>query len=294
MDQREARALGAVLKASINKVPFIAGVPSQNAFRSHKWVVNKKIISPVVRVVTDAESPALLVGIVEWNPVKKPADWYVIGISEAALGTTEIELHHVDSSGTDLVWRYRPNKHDGRNEERAAVFAGKYPGGEARVIIPAGPESVPLFLEELQERIADRRKADVLTPLKGQVRGGPEPTDEIEAGFLEGQERERYIVHRYRERRLRQAKIAEVLKRTGQLACEVSGCGFDFKTTYGKLGDRFAHVHHRIPFGSFKGVRETKLDELAIVCANCHAMIHVGGQNRGLNELKSHRPAGNR
>lgn len=79
--------------------------------------------------------------------------------------------------------------------------------------------------------------------------------------------------HRVRERdaRLRLRKI-EATRRAGRpLACEV--CGFDFEVTYGKRGSGFIECHHIIPLHE-TGERITRLDDLALICANCHRMIH--------------------
>lgn len=282
MDQKKAKALGALLKSSIGEVPFIEAVPPTSPFWSHKWLKGKKH-GPAVRVTADNGLPALLLVTVEWLPGTRKGDWYLIGVSEADLGTTEIELHHVDPTGDDLIWKYSPKRQDGKNEKRMALFAAKYPHREVCVTIPTSVEAVPLLVEELQELIGDRRRADDLTPLHGAALGSP--VKDIDEGFPEGAAHHRYIVHRHRERRLRKAKIAEVLKRKGRLACEVPGCEFDFKESYGDLGNGFAHVHHKIPLSSLKSVRNTKLDDLAIVCANCHAMIHVGGESRELDEV---------
>lgn len=90
--------------------------------------------------------------------------------------------------------------------------------------------------------------------------------------------------HRSRESALRRKKIESVLARDGALRCEVPGCGFHFEAAYGDLGRGFAVVHHRDPLGS-GDVRRTRLEDLAIVCANCHAMVHLGGGTRALEEI---------
>lgn len=108
--------------------------------------------------------------------------------------------------------------------------------------------------------------------------------DEISA--LEGEVRRGLILHRRRERTLRDAKIAAALRKNdGRLFCEVPGCGFDFWTTYGEIGRNYAQVHHLDPLGRRPQPRRTSLDGLAIVCANCHAMIHYGGQCRNMKSL---------
>jgi len=93
------------------------------------------------------------------------------------------------------------------------------------------------------------------------------------------------IRHRRREGALRDAKIMDGLKRgNGRLKCEVPRCGFDFIDVYGVLGSGYAQVHHLRPLSSVAGAAETRLDDLAIVCANCHAMIHRGGESQPLED----------
>jgi 5-methylcytosine-specific restriction protein A len=104
---------------------------------------------------------------------------------------------------------------------------------------------------------------------------------------LEGELRTAVVAHRSRERALREAKLADALSQSpdGRLKCEVPGCGFEFEAIYGELGKGFAHVHHRLALAEATGPRPTRLSDLAVVCANCHAMIHRGGACRSLEGL---------
>lgn len=104
---------------------------------------------------------------------------------------------------------------------------------------------------------------------------------------LEGRSVRRYVNHRKREVKLRLAKIRQALRQSGgRLTCEVPNCNFDFKERYGDLGAGYAHVHHKEQLSNAPKVgRRTSLNDLAIVCANCHAMIHKGGQCRPLDGL---------
>ncbi|MEV7548482.1 HNH endonuclease [Amycolatopsis sp. NPDC089917] len=85
------------------------------------------------------------------------------------------------------------------------------------------------------------------------------------------------LLHLRRERnpRLRAKKLETVLAARGSLECEV--CGFDFERTYGDRGARYAEVHHVVPL-HVTGATTTRLQDLAVLCANCHRMIHRGRQ----------------
>ncbi|MGX4691569.1 HNH endonuclease [Streptomyces sp. JNUCC 63] len=79
--------------------------------------------------------------------------------------------------------------------------------------------------------------------------------------------------HRARERNrgLRKKKIDSVLRRGGTLACEA--CGFDFEEVYGERGAGYVECHHVVPLHE-AGEGKTRLSDLALICANCHRMIH--------------------
>lgn len=84
----------------------------------------------------------------------------------------------------------------------------------------------------------------------------------------------RLVAHLRRERNatIVKAKKAAVLKSTGKLSCEV--CGFDFKEFYGEPGEGFCEIHHLQPLSKADGKVKTELKDLAIICSNCHRIIH--------------------
>jgi 5-methylcytosine-specific restriction enzyme A len=63
-----------------------------------------------------------------------------------------------------------------------------------------------------------------------------------------------------------------VLEREGKLACEV--CGFDFAASYGEIGVGFIEAHHLVPIAKLTKLRISSLSDLALVCSNCHRMLH--------------------
>jgi 5-methylcytosine-specific restriction enzyme A len=83
-----------------------------------------------------------------------------------------------------------------------------------------------------------------------------------------------YKLHKLRERDqlIIQEKKELVFQEMGRLLCEA--CEFDFERTYGRLGQKFIECHHTTPLASSSGERITRLQDLALVCANCHRMLH--------------------
>lgn len=106
---------------------------------------------------------------------------------------------------------------------------------------------------------------------------GVELTTDLMPVDGEDEAREGRLLHRLhctRERsgRLVALKKAAASQAEGRLRCEV--CGFDFQATYGSLGKGYAECHHVIPLAEVAAEAQTRLDDLAIVCANCHRMLH--------------------
>ncbi len=125
-------------------------------------------------------------------------------------------------------------------------------------------------------RISDPQVLSALMDLESSsVAARPEvgwPDIDLPFPSLEGSPRLVLHLRRERDPKLVKAKKAAVLQEKGQLACEA--CGFDFSATYGKLGDGFCEVHHRVPLSSSDLPMTTVLKDLAVLCSNCHRMIH--------------------
>jgi predicted HNH restriction endonuclease len=71
----------------------------------------------------------------------------------------------------------------------------------------------------------------------------------------------------------RKKKSRDQALRVHGYTCEV--CKFNFKDFYGDWGEGYVHVHHKKPLSSNN--QEVIVDpetDLAVVCANCHSMIH--------------------
>jgi 5-methylcytosine-specific restriction protein A len=111
---------------------------------------------------------------------------------------------------------------------------------------------------------------------------GPFEDDEGEGS--EGKILTRKHLVRERSGSLPKKKKSQVLKKTGKLECEA--CGFDFRKHYGEHGEGFAECHHLVPVSELRPGTKTRLRDLAILCANCHRMIHRSRPWLSLEQLK--------
>jgi HNH endonuclease len=64
-------------------------------------------------------------------------------------------------------------------------------------------------------------------------------------------------------------------------------CGFNFGAAYGPLAEGLIHVHHIKPLSAIGAEYEVDpISDLRPVCPNCHAIIHLGGECRGIEEVR--------
>ncbi len=72
--------------------------------------------------------------------------------------------------------------------------------------------------------------------------------------------------------RARNRKLVERKKRESDYCCEV--CGLNFAKSYGAIGRNFIIAHHLEPIGARRSASVTRLEGIALVCSNCHCMLH--------------------
>ena len=108
-----------------------------------------------------------------------------------------------------------------------------------------------------------------------------------DAGFPEG----KAILekHLYRERNsnlIKRAKKRFEKDHNNRVFCEA--CGFDFGEVYGDVGKNFIEAHHMKPISEMKEGDKTQIEDMAMLCSNCHRMVHrIRPWIFDKNELKS-------
>ncbi|WP_284640788.1 HNH endonuclease [Paenibacillus silviterrae] len=111
--------------------------------------------------------------------------------------------------------------------------------------------------------------------------------DEEEAAlFPEG--KRVYRQHRVIERNpnlIKAAKEYHKKRMNGEVKCMV--CDFSFKEKYGQIGEDFIEGHHTMPISEITGEYNAKVEDIALVCSNCHRMLHRKRPWLNMDELKN-------
>lgn len=92
-----------------------------------------------------------------------------------------------------------------------------------------------------------------------------------ERDFLEGSILYQY--HRYIETNEERVKrLRNRAQARGRLCCVI--CNFDYFEVYGDVGKGFMECHHTVDITQYKKEMVIKDGDFALVCSNCHRMLH--------------------
>lgn len=192
-------------------------------------------------------------------------NWYCV-LQQDPKERPLVELHRVTDRGR-LYWKYAPRQRDGQNQLRKAYFIEHYGQDNGTVIIPTNSNQVEEFLSSVIELGEYRIAADVLDD------SAYYDVDD-DAETTEGQEA--IGKHKRRERDSKLVKKAKqhALSKFGYLQCEC--CGFVFEEKYGTIGKGFIEAHHVTKPISDMNIQgePVSIKDLALVCSNCHKMLH--------------------
>jgi 5-methylcytosine-specific restriction protein A len=127
----------------------------------------------------------------------------------------------------------------------------------------------------------------VANAILNNIRVDPETITSIGMAPLfakEGKLLARIHITRERNQRLTRQKKEQALKQTGKLECEA--CNFVFEKKYGECGKGIIEGHHKHPLHALTPNTKTTLDDLALLCSNCHTLIHAQRPWISLDQLK--------
>jgi 5-methylcytosine-specific restriction enzyme A len=98
-------------------------------------------------------------------------------------------------------------------------------------------------------------------------------------------ETRKYSYHRKIERNRTAAKNAKKFHGTTCQACDLK-----FVERYGPIGEGFIEAHHLKPIGTLEEGKPVEYDiagDFAVLCANCHRMIHRRADPSDLKGFKA-------
>jgi 5-methylcytosine-specific restriction protein A len=96
-------------------------------------------------------------------------------------------------------------------------------------------------------------------------------------------ERRRRYKHSLLERN---HKLVQAAKKIHGYKCQV--CQFDFESNYGEIGRDFIEAHHLKPLSQYEEGETPRLSpehDFAVVCSNCHQMLHRKGAPESFDEF---------
>lgn len=92
---------------------------------------------------------------------------------------------------------------------------------------------------------------------------------------------------RHHKRIERNQLLAKKVKKIKGYSCEA--CGFRFKDKYRTVGDSYIEAHHLVPLAELEGgkIPMDPLKDFAVLCSNCHRMIHKTAHSHDIEAFKS-------
>lgn len=262
MEKRVAQNLGELLSAANDhRDSFISERwPLKNGRLSafHQWADDRPTIGAYL--LSPPQRQPFWIVLLDW---KRTGDYYCSLFPSSRHGPlAEIHKQLDAPNGTFLSWKYSPTLRDGQNERRRTYFEQTFGSRDVLLQLPVGTDEIDTFIEDIAYLIECRIKADALAEQL------PSSSD----GFPEGRLVERRHIARERKSAVTELAKDLALKRFGYLRCAC--CGFDFERAYGTLGKGYIEAHHTKPLSELAEETITTVEDLALVCSNCHRMLH--------------------
>jgi hypothetical protein len=229
--------------------------------RLDTWLIGESKVSLPARVVTEAPpTPGAWGGM---------ASYYRIELGDYRQFASPLTL-------STLLEQYADEIRDDLSSGRYRFYPFTTHGAEIRTVQGIYLARCPLTLETIIQRA-------VL--LEGATLAANDPTlTHVEFSEARRLVRERYFF-------ARNPALVRAAKQHHGYTCQV--CEFNFHATYGDLGEKFIEAHHLDPLSErpesqWTDELTTSVDRIAVLCSNCHRMVHRRRPAYSLDELRQH------
>ena len=156
--------------------------------------------------------------------------------------------------------------------------------------LKVGPSGTLFSLSQKQgkhlELLTRRSRLIDSDALQNAPGNGEEPIPDLDIPTTGIKLRERKLRAHLRKERssaLRRARLA-IARQKGELSCDV--CNLSFAKLPRGVGEACCEVHHKIPVASLLPGALVRLNDLAVVCSNCHRMIHAKNPPHSPKQLR--------
>ena len=139
-----------------------------------------------------------------------------------------------------------------------------------------------LTIYETTNQVSIRQPGISAIPGYIRVTNEKAPDVDIHSDSLAKEGEKRLRLHLYNERKPQNVKAKK--QSVSSLNCEI--CGFSFLHFYGQEAGNYCEVHHLIPLKGLKCATEINLNDLAILCSNCHRVVHMRYPPYELKEVR--------
>jgi hypothetical protein len=138
------------------------------------------------------------------------------------------------------------------------------------------PEEYESQIKEIPIELINSGALAFSPPKNSDVKTPVVEANELEADPFAFEGDSKFSLHLEIERsnKLRGRKIAAFLKKHGRIFCEL--CHTNLKDKYPFLEKDFIEVHHIIPLSQLASPTCNTLDDLMLLCPNCHSAVHQG------------------
>jgi len=212
------------------------------------------------------EETILALGLIASHGMKSPAKSSdEIGELSALLGSCDIHPPHVRNA----TFRNR----DGVYMKMQNLLSCDLQPGRKGLVTTRMDRAVWKEFEGNPQAVIAAAKV-IRATLETLERMEPVETEDEDYGYSEGNLAMRTHRRRERARGLRKKVIANA--RTGGAPLRCESCGQTERTALGLAAEAEFEVHHRMPLAdSGSSPVKTRLKDLAVVCANCHRLVHA-------------------
>ena len=216
------------------------------------------------------ESKGYLIDEIEFEAIEDDGEWVTLAPLGVRILNSDVTINLVD--------RYRAIADDWKRIEeirqRAPILAEAIVSHREAVEAGINKTSIAMLadtISKLQNNSFGATNYGAVSVLIDSTSQNYSETDQDIYG-IEGNTLTRVHIYKERDRALVAKAKKHYKNKWGKLHCEA--CGLSPDSIYGERGDSCIEAHHKTPIEKLLPDSVTRADDLAMLCASCHRIVH--------------------